>query len=474
MSKSKHTRYPKLGAMTRRQLLTATGLAAGSLFLPSLLGRGGKARSQSAEPIKRLVIFTTQHGPVPANWRMTRDNADFGNWEYNFDDPDQESFSRILRPLHVHRDKLLVVEGLAQTTALKYETFNQHNSAVLSMLTGAELSDENTTTGASVDQIIANAVAVPGRIPSLEMATAPGVFIGGFVNAEGGQRLPQAFDTGEIFDRLFPAGSMNEAMEPTEADRIRLAKQSVLSLVSDEYDHIAPRLNPEDRARLEQHRDLVRELELRVGSLASLDCGAQTRPTSVTDQVTRSNAMSDMIAAAFACDLTRVATLQVSQLETSEFGAPAGDVHQDYAHQSVSDPNAAEQMTKYHTVEAEMFGYLANALDRYNDGDGTLLDNTAVLWITEHATGLHQQTQIPIVIAGSCGGAFRTGRYVSFAQDQVTTSNYDHAPIGMSNSQLLVSLMQAMGLPNNSIGQSTVQSWNNQTIDLTGPLPRLT
>jgi len=297
------------------------------------------------------------------------------------------------------------------------------------------------------------------------------------VNAGEGQRLPTVWDPQEVFQRLFPSGSTTEGSEPTEADLIRLGKQSVLSLVGDEYDAIAPRLNAEDRARLEQHRDLVRDLELRVGSLASLNCGAQTAPQSVADQVARSNAMADMIAAAMACDLTRVATLQVAQLETFEFGAPAGDVHQDYAHQALTDPNAAEQMTKYHTVEAEMFAHLVNALDRYADGSGTLLDNTAVVWMTEHANGMHYQDKIPVVIAGSCGGYFNTGRYLSFAQDQkhtLATDQVRNMTIGPGHSHLLVSLMQAMGLENNQIGMGNVPAWDGSPVDLTGPLPRLT
>lgn len=471
---SKHKRSPQFG-LTRRQLLAATGLAGASLFLPSFFGRGNKARSQSAA-IKRLVIFTTQHGPVPENWRMLRNNSDFGNWEYDFDDADPESFSRILRPLHPHRNKLLVVEGLAQSSAIQNAQFNQHNGSHLHLLTGAGVIDETTAGGPSVDQVVAGAIAVPGRIPSLELSTA-GLFIGGFVNAGAGQRLPTASDPRAVFERLFPAGSMGEASEPTEADLIRQGKESVLSLVSDEYDRIAPRLNAADRARLEQHRDLVRDLELRVGSLASLDCGSQTAPQSVADQVARSNAMSDMIAAALACDLTRVATLQIAQLETSEFGAPPGDVHQDYAHQALTDPNAAEQMTKYHTVEAEMFAHLVNALDQYSEGDGTVLDNTAVVWLTEHANGMHYQDKIPVVIAGSAGGYFRTGRYVSFAQDQkhtLPTDQVRNTPIGPGHTHLLVSLMQAMDMPNNEIGLTSVPAWDNSPVDLTGPLPRLT
>lgn len=469
-----------MSTLNRRQLLTAMGLTGASLFLPSLYGR--KAHSQ-AKPIKRLFIFVTQHGPVRDNWRMPRNNGGYGDWEYPLDDPNPDSFSPILRPLHPNRDKLLVIEGLSQASTLGDRAINNHNSSVLHMLTGAKMLDDETAGGPSVDQIIAKSdkVAVPGRIPSLELATM-GLFLDGMVNSAAGQRTPVVDSPRAVFDRLFPGGRVDsgtQPTQPTERDLIRAKRSSVLDLVAREYEAIAPRLGRDDRARLDQHRELVRDLELRVTSLASLDCSAPNRPVDAGQQLESARQHIDLVAAAFACDLTRVATLQVAELDTREFGAPPGDMHQDVAHRD-NTPDGREHLTNYYRVQAEVFNYLIDALARYDDGQGgTLLDSTAAVWLSELGTGNHEQDKIPVVLAGSCGGYFRTGRYISHAQSLPNPHEWDDeasVPIGKGHSHLLVSLMQAMGLPNNSIGmtQVTTRHGRSSTIDLTGPLPRLT
>src|SRR5688572_3004801 len=95
--------------MKRRQFLASMGA---SLFLPSL------ARAQSLAPPKRLIIFFTQHGTVYDQWRI-EDATDLASLSEN-------EFSPILQPLHVHRDKLLVVDGVAMLSAELDEPSNEH------------------------------------------------------------------------------------------------------------------------------------------------------------------------------------------------------------------------------------------------------------------------------------------------------------------------------------------------------------
>lgn len=489
---SKHKKQnPGFGTMSRRQLLTALGLSAGGLFLPSLGWRKG-AKAQSTTAPRRLVIFVSAHGVVPETWRMRRDHTDFGDWEYAFDDNDPSSFSETLQPLHAHRQKLLVIEGLSQMSTLADYSTNNHNAAAQHLLTCAMMQDDNNAGGPSVDQIIANEVAVPGRIPSLELSSLAGLFVGGFVNFAAGQRAPTSDNPQAVFDRLFPPGSTptngEDPPEPTERDLIRGARGSVLDLVGDEYEAIAPRLGAEDRMRLDQHRQLVRDLEQRVGTFAQLSCNMPPERSNVTSnnrQLEITRAMIPLASAALACDLTRVVTIQVGQLDNDEFGAPAGDVHQDFAHQTASSPVAAQQMTNYNRVHADLFGQLMSSLDQYSEGDGTVLDNTTCLWISELATGPHELWQIPIVMGGSMGGAFKMGRYLSYAQKHMNPiENPDWEPqanflqVGPATNHLFVSLMQAMGLDRNSIGVESVttrpKDGSPQTINTTGPLPRLT
>jgi hypothetical protein len=467
----------KSSAVSRRQLLTALGLGAGALFFPSLAPRG--ARAADPAPIKRIVFFITHHGTVRENWWMRRGETGYSEFEYPFDDANEDSFSQILRPLHRHREKLLVLEGLAQVSTLGDIATNNHDAAHAHLMCAAPMVTGDNAGGPSVDQLIAQQVALADRIPSLELCTTPGPWKGGFINQGPDQRVPVEADPANLFQRLFPAGS-TPAAEPTERDLIRRAHGSVLDLAKNEYAALLPRLSGEDRQKLELHRDLIAGLQQRLTGLGALSCEVPTAPPTAQGTA-KVNAFSDLVAAALACDLTRVVTIQATELETSEFGAPPGDVHQDYAHQTDTDPNAAQQMTAYNLKHAEQFAYLLDALSRYQEGSGTLLDNTVVVWLTELATGTHDLDKMPVVMAGSCAGYFRTGRYVSYPQTVANPHQYpswgDGAtrPVGPGHSHLLVSLMQAMGLDNDSIGLTSVttRDGNGTTIDLTGPLPRL-
>lgn len=458
--------------LSRRQLLLATGLTGSGLFLPSIFP--GRVRAQSG-PIKRIVIMTQDHGPVRETWSMRRGNPEGAGWQYNLDDSDPMSFSESLRPLHPHRDKLLVLEGLAMASAISEPLADNHVYARMHLLTGAATVGGNHGSGGpSVDQVIARAVAQPGRLPSVEFASQY-LSHEGFLNAAPGQRVPYETDPAAGFSRLFPAG-LDLGGGPSDRELIQASRRSVLDLVWNEFNQVAPRLGREDRMRIEQHRDHIRSLEQRMAGLSMLDCGRPDAPNDSARQLDKVRAFSDMVAAAFACDLTRVATIQISQLGNEEFGAPAGDMHQDYAHQIENDPVARQQMTNYTRVHAEALAHLIGALEQYSEGEGTLLDNTLVVWMTELATGDHQLDRIPMVLAGSCGGHFRTGRYISFAQDQALPqldAEVGSPDIGPAHNRALVSMMQAMGLPDNQIGMAGAAT-RGGTMDFRNPLPGLT
>jgi hypothetical protein len=467
--------------INRRQLLIATGLGGAGLFLPSIRPTGSHAQRPQAGPIKRLLIMVSEHGTVRDSWFMRRGNSAYGNWEYALDDPNPRSFSKILRPLHAHRDKLLILEGLSQASTLGDAAINGHSAAHLHLLTGARFISELEAGGPSVDQIVARAVSRPDRIRSLELGSGlPSM--GGYVNAGPRRRIRPELQPRRAFDRLFPNASL-EGERPTERALVSSARRSVLDFVKNEYTSMSPRLGREDRLLLDTHRGLVRELEQRVEALTQLSCEATARPEipNSLDTVDTTKVMADMIVAAFACDLTRVATLQAGELRHHEFGAPPVDIHQDVAHQTDRDPKAAALMTKFNARYAEIFAHILDRLALYPDGDRTLLDNTVVVWLTELATGPHELARIPVVMAGSAGGYFRTGRYLSYENDLPNPFQFLGWPegqgaIGPGHSHLLISLMQAMGMPNDQIGATSVVTRDGiaNVIDLTGPLPRLT
>jgi hypothetical protein len=406
-----------------------------------------------------------------------RDNEEY---DYSLSGLGESEFSDILRPLHRHRDKLLIVDGLARmvTYAEEYRgapDVNRHHIAQAHLLTNtwAYQGAETARGGAlSIDQEIGNTVGQPGRWNTR---------VYGFNHQHAynylgaNQPAPREQYAGDAFnDILGLAPDPTDPGEPTREDMIREARASVLDMANAEFATMLPKLGSADRQKLERHRSLVRDLEVGLSLAPPIGCDPSfSEQGHIMDQFSRITTM------ALACDLTRVATIVTPHLSGNEFGiAPGLDVHQDIAHASDPDDGATttgiEGMVSYNRVYAEHFAYLLDQLDSVQEDGGTLLDNTSVVWLTELATGNHGLNRVPNVIAGGGGGYFRPGRYVHYAQDTTFEMTYDDDAVGFAHERLHVSLMHAMGMTNRrSFGLEQVEAWG-KTISLRDPLPRLT
>ncbi len=471
--------------LDRRRFLAGLGLGAGSLFLPSLRLSG--ARAQTSAPA-RLLLFITPHGTVPGRWHMRESGRDREEYDFPLAGLSEGQFSEILRPLHRHRDNLLIVDGLARavTYAEEYRVseegyegdINRHHMAQAHLLTSnwAYQGASSARGGAlSVDQEIGNVVGQPGRWNSRVYGfnhQHAYNYVGSNEPAPREQKAQNAFD--DILG-LAPEPTDPNA-PPTRDDLVRAARSSALDMASEEFATVLPRLSSTDREKLERHRALVRDLELGLSSSPADIIGCEptfTEQGHIIDQFSRISTM------ALACDLTRVVTLVTQNIPSQEFGVDPGiDMHQDIAHESdESDGSTAgiEGMVNYNRVYAEHFAYLLDQLDSVQEGPGSLLDNTAVVWLTELATGGHDLHRTPVVIAGGGSGYFRPGRYVHFAETHRVDAARGHThDIGFAQERLFVNLMHAMGMTERQFfGLNQVQ-FGSTTISLSGPLPRLT
>jgi hypothetical protein len=167
----------------------------------------------------------------------------------------------------------------------------------------------------------------------------------------------------------------------------------------------------------------------------------------------------DFLAAAFACDLTRGATLQWTHAESNQTfpWLNISGAHHVISHAGDSDAAAQENLTKINTWYATQFAYLLGKLAAVPEGAGTLLDNTVVMWCIEVGKGNnHAHRDLPFLLAGSCGGRLRTGRFVDYMANGAA---------GRPHNDLLVSLARAMGTQDTTFGDPA---------HVTGPLSNLT
>ena len=459
---------PSRPTPSRRHFLQALGLTAGSLFLPS------RGLANVGAPATRILFFVTGHGTVYDNWRMrpTGEPED-ADWTFSgLSGLAPSDWSPILAPLQPYASKLSILDGLAYGPSILAAT-NEHDEGHATCLTGANVVPLDgaigIADGPSLDQIIGATKSTPFRTLeyTLRYGWSP-------CFDASGQRIPMEGESREAWLRLF--GGVGGSSSPlTSAERVAARQGSVLDAAANRFDWLLPRLGAEDRAKLETHRDLIRDLEAQIGAVSGLTCTDPGEPEHGDywyDSVAGLNAWFDLSTAALACGLTDVITIRAGDIDNAEIGAPPGDLHNDYAHNTHLDAGAASIMTDYHTWYAQRFAELLARLDSIPEGNGTLLDNTIVVWTNELATGHHTHTDVPIVLAGGTN-ALATNQIVRWAPTHEITGPWEAELMGTPHNRLLVTLAQAMGLSIDQVGRADLPLATGGSLDCTGVLPRL-
>lgn len=221
------------------------------------------------------------------------------------------------------------------------------------------------------------------------------------------------------------------------------------------------RLSADDRRRLDDHMQRIAELQRKLAAASAAggrSCTSPQRPSDDTAALARPDdwprfapLVNDVIAAAFACDATRIAVVNGGPGFTDGF---AGNWHQGTAH--VGDaPDAQARLVKAHgaVFEAGLLD-LAAKLDVAEANGSTCLDGSLLCWVQESGRFTHASDSIPVVTFGGAGGAIKTGWMCDY-RNQVPTSQIhlsDHSPsadryVGLTYNRWLATVLNAMGIP---------------------------
>lgn len=433
--------------LNRRQLLRGTmgGLAFG-LALPTLeamLDSHGTAYAQTRAPIpKRLGVFYWGNGVRLDRWNPAVTGPD---WR----------LSPELAPLVDVKPYINVVSGYRAQAGYGRRGHHDGTAAIMSGIPFIELPHEASSYsskfgGPSIDQIAADRIGQGTTIPSLQVAISKRV-IGGegptlqYISHRGpDEPLAPEFSPRALFDRLFGSFTPADPTDPSNALRGR-----VLDAVKADADRLSRRLGASDRRRLDAHLTAISQLQREISALPpelTSACVEPARPTQenrdaggVEPLEAVSHAMSDLLALAFACDLTRVATYQL----TGSVGYTVYDFlgltrgHHDMSHES------SERDNVHRTIHWNMqqFAYLLGKLKDTPEGDGNLLDNSAWLATSDVAEGeSHSSDDYPMVVAGKGGGVLKyPGVHVRGTRNDNT-------------SDVLLTLMRAAGTGVTEVG----------------------
>lgn len=403
---------------SRRTMLQ--GLGGLALTLPLLEARLAQAAPTANGFPKRFLVVWTPNGTVPKYW------PPIGT-------PTAYQMSPILQPLEVVRNDVLILDGIKAVSAYNGPG-DAHQRATGQCLTCTELQEgdflgaEGRTcglaNGISVDQAIANHIGDETKFRSLQLGVnVAGSAINSRISYRGpAQPLPPENDPRMAFERLFGTPGEDPALRAARIAR----RKSVLDAAASRYGRVASQLPSSDREKLEAHLTMIREIEGQLDAVGTgVMCTTPEAPVKMDHLDINKfplvgKSQMDLMAAAFACDLTRVGTLQWMNSATDKtypwLGVHEG--HHAIAHKGDEDVKATEDLRKIYTWYAEQFAYLVQKLKSIPEGNGTLLDNTFVIWISEHAKGnTHDRSQLPYVAAGSAGGSMKPGRWVKFAGD---------------------------------------------------------
>jgi hypothetical protein len=323
----------------------------------------------------------------------------------------------------------------------------------------------------SADQIMANYVGAHTLLPSLELATMPQTWK---ENQEGlheayyshcsyrspTQPVPAEIDPRNVLNRLF--GKRGKAGRVTKANPL---DRQMLDRVLGGARDLRRTLAKTDQQKLDEYLDSVRAVERRIAAIEYRQQEAALEKTGVRSSKRHASdsppieikipegdkrseylqVMCDLNVLAFQTDTTRVCTYIGSTpngVSYPELGFT--DKHHSQTHHN----NQKEMVRKVAAIDKfniDQFAYMVKKMHALKEGDGTLLDNCMMMWGSGLEDGnKHRRENLPFIIAGSGGGAVKTGRFLSDTKG--------------NQGDLLTTLLSCAGVPlDRPIGMATKQ-----------------
>jgi hypothetical protein len=326
------------------------------------------------------------------------------------------------------------------------------------LLSGAHISKGAIIhSGISVDQMIANHVGDSTPQSSVVLACeAPmtGYHETNYSLAYSSHISWQTPDS-PVPVELYPSLAFDSLFE----NRGSLRNQSILDRVRDRAEALSTQISSTDKTKLDEYLSSVREVEKRVEAMRKSKDAADDvakgkntaafrmeRPANGLPDDLRDHArlMCDIIAIAFQTDKTRVATLLQAR-DLSAMYYPFLDVkdgHHGESHNNLSD--GYERISRFHLSQ---LAYLAMKLDSMPEGDGTVLDHSLLMFLSNMWIGRkHDNSRLPLVLAGGLGGTLKTGRTFDF---------YKAGDDNRKMCSLYLSIMDRMGMKVEQFGDAT-------------------
>ena len=399
----------------RRSFLRGVGVTMALPWLESIAGRAavGAAAASAATPAafpRRFAVMFMGNGVSPNHW-----------WAKGSGDSLQ--LSKTLEPLAPVKSKVNVIHGLFNKTSTGHGI---HPPMTGNLLSGVPISKGAIIHGGiSMDQMLANRIGQDTPQASMVLACEQpmtGYHETNYSNAYGSHISWQNADS-PVPNEIYPSLAFDSLFE----NRGNLRNISVLDRVRDRAQKLSHEVSSTDKAKLDEYLNSVRDVEkkierMRVDKDKAIDRArdkgkpvfSMKRPDNGLPEDLREHTrlMCDIMALAFQTDKTRIASLILAR-DLSALYYPFLDVHEGHhgaSHNDTSD--GYERIARFHLSQ---LAYLAKRLDAMPEGEGTVLDNSCLMFISNMFSGTkHDNKKVPVVTVGGLGGSLKTGRALDY------------------------------------------------------------
>ena len=435
--------------LLRRTFLKGMGTAIALPMLDAMVPAMASIRDASAKAPVRLSFVYVPNGIVMKDWTPKATGKDF-------------EFTRLLKPLEAFREDLFVLSGLDDKNGNELgDGPGDHARAGASYLSGVhckKTAGADIRAGVSADQIAAAAIGAKTRLPSIELGCEDSRTVG---NCDSGYScaytnsiswrtpttpMPPEINPRQAFERLF--GTADLSLDAETRARRTAYRKSILDLVREDTQKLVKTLGQADRRKVDEYLFAIREIETRIES-------SEKESRQVTPTIEKPSGlpvtfgeyaklMYDLQVVAFQADLTRVATLVVAR-EGSMRVYPEIDIadpHHPLTHHR-NNPDWIEKVVRINLFHTELFAYFLNKLKSTQDGNGTLLDHSMIVYGSGLSDGnRHLHENLPVLLAGRGDGSLKPGQHIVYKPGTPMTSLY-------------LSLLDRMGVHPEKIGDST-------------------
>ncbi len=436
--------------ISRRTILRGSGAALALPLLDAMIPAATALAQTAATPKPRFVGCFVPHGMAPGYWVPDAEGPLAAELPFNW------------KPLEPFRNQTVIFSGLHSRSAEPPPgaTGADHwvAAAFLCANKPKKTAGADVYAGTTIDQIIAQKIGTENLMPSMQLAVEdPGAnssncgegYSCTYTNtiswSSPTQPLPMELNPQVVFERMFGDGSTVE-----QRAKRRKRDGSILDSLTGSLSRLRNESSTADRAVINDYTENVREIERRLqiamkaSTVAPTDMSVPVGVPQTFDEHIK--LQFDLMALAFQADITRVGTLLFARDLTGrtypESESPTSGFHGVSHHGE--NPKIIAQLSKINQYHVKMLAHLIDKLAKTNDGDGTLLDHSLVLYGSNMGnSNQHVHYDVPHVLVGGLNGRLKGGRHIAYPTRTIPTGN------------LLLTVLDKFDIHQDSIGDST-------------------